>query len=93
MDPLQPIIPQRSDPQAVHALTRVDPTHRDGRGSGGQGDAGRDKRHQDDEDAVQVQIDGGEPESESESAELGPAPAPPARTLDDDGRPHIDLTA
>jgi hypothetical protein len=99
MDPLQPILPHHPDADAIHALTRVDPTNRDGRGSGGQGGSGRRKRraedqvgdldlqasHRDLQDAVQLAVDG-----------LGEEPAPAApRQLPagDDGRPHIDLTA
>jgi hypothetical protein len=102
MDPLQPIILQPSDSPAVHALTRVDRTHPDGRGTGGQGGR-RQKRRQEDqggdldlqashrdlEDAVEVQLDGIPPDA----TETAQTPAPPALPLGDDGRPHIDLTA
>jgi hypothetical protein len=83
VDPLNPILPTRSDPSPVSALTRVEPTRRDGRGGQDQSGGRRRDPRTGDQDAVELDIDGIEPGT-GERPAAGPAQEP---------RPHIDLTA
>ena len=107
MDPLNPILPTRSDPAPVSALTRVERPRRDGRGGQeGQSDGRRrDPRsgdqvgdlelrasHRDLEDAVEVDVDGLAAKTNADADANAGAGGGTPRTAEEP-RPHIDLTA